>query len=70
MQNLIRTNKSSFVLIEDVLDILDFVDTLSMLFQSSLRYVYIYNPTFKELVKYANSLVEYLNPYLKGKIYR
>jgi hypothetical protein len=70
LHNAIRANKSSFILIEDLLDILDYIEALNMLFMSSLRFVYIYNPIFKHLIKYANSLVEYLHPYLKSKIYR
>lgn len=55
--------------VDDLLDVLDLADILQYKIQTAYKHVYIYNLLFQAMVKYGNSLVEYLNPYLKGKIF-
>jgi hypothetical protein len=55
--------------LNDLLDVLDLLDILNYRIPTAYKQIYVYNPIFQHLAKYANSLVEYLNVYLKGKIY-
>lgn len=65
----LRSGRTCTVLVDDLLDVLDLADILLYKIQTAYKQVYVYNLMFQAQVKYANSLVEYLNQYLKGKIF-
>jgi len=69
IERTLRSGRGCTVLVDDLIDVLDLSDTLNYKIQTAYKQVYVYNLLFQAMVKYANSLVEYLNPYLKGKIF-
>ena len=69
IEKTLRSGLSCTVLVDDLLNILDLADICHYKIQSLYKQMYVYNLLFQAMVKYGNSLVEYLNTYLKGKIF-